>query len=140
MEAEREDRDAAAASYEAALRTVFAGQQQPAFDLVLHGMGPDGHTLSLFPNTRALGEKNRWVVPNFVPKFKTWRMTMTPVLVNQAACCLFLVAGADKAPALAEVLEGPRDPENLPSQLIKPTHGELLWFVDAAAAARLKKS
>lgn len=117
-----------------------ATPQAARFDLILHGMGPDGHTLSLFPHTKALQETQRWVVPNFVPKFDTWRMTMTPVIVNQAACCLFLVAGADKAPALAEVLEGSRDPERLPSQLIQPASGELLWFIDAAAAAQLKKA
>jgi 6-phosphogluconolactonase len=139
MEAERADRDAAADAYQAMIAQVFGSSQAPVFDLILHGMGPDGHTLSLFPNTQALQEAQRWVVPNYVPKFKTWRMTMTPVLVNQAAYCLFLVAGADKAQALVEVLEGPRDPANLPSQLIRPTHGELIWFVDDAAAARLQK-
>jgi 6-phosphogluconolactonase len=142
MEAERPDREAAASEYEQVMERVF-GVKPPAvprFDLMLNGMGPDGHTLSLFPGTQALHETRRWVVPNFVPKFDAWRMTMTTVVANQAACVLFLVAGPDKAAALADVLEGPRDTERLPSQLVQPASGELLWFIDAAAASRLKKS
>jgi 6-phosphogluconolactonase len=142
MEAERPDRDAAARAYQAAIaRTLGADPAgpPPAFDLVLLGMGPDGHTASLFPHTAALREQVRWVVPNFVPKFNAERMTMTVPVLNRAAQVLFLVAGADKAATLAEILEGPPDPDRLPSQLVRPGRGRLTWLVDGAAAARLTR-
>lgn len=141
MPAEREDREAAARDYQAEIARVFGVSPQgepPVFDLVLLGMGPDGHTASLFPSTEALQDKTRWVVPNYVPKFDAWRLTMTPLVLNRAATVIFLVAGEDKAERLPEVLEGPPDTDRLPSQLIRPTTGRLLWFVDRAAAARLK--
>jgi 6-phosphogluconolactonase len=142
MEAEQLEQRAGAAaldSYRSAIATVFGVARDgdpPSFDLILLGMGPDGHTASLFPHTTALGQPKRWVVGNFVPKFNAMRMTFTATLINRAAEVLFLVAGADKAAVLAEVLEGPPDPDRLPSQLIKPA-GRLRWFVDAAAAADL---
>jgi 6-phosphogluconolactonase len=142
MEAERSDRDAAARDYEAVLARVFgvpSGGEPPAIDLVLMGMGPCGHTASLFPHTKALDENRRWVVPNHVPQLHTDRMTMTRPILNRGRFVLFLVAGADKAERLAEVLAGPPDPKRLPSQLIQPA-GQLTWFVDAAAAARLPSS
>ena len=109
----------------------------PALDLVLLGMGTDGHTASLFPHTQALEPGDRWVVPNLMPELGTHRLTLTPEIINRAACVLFLVKGADKAQRLAEVLEGPSDPDRLPSQLIRPSPGRLIWLVDRAAAARL---
>jgi 6-phosphogluconolactonase len=142
IEAERQDRDAAAREYQAIIAKTFAVDPNgapPAFDLVLLGMGPDGHTASLFPHTAALAESKRWVVVNFVPKFNTDRVTLTVPILNKAREVLFLVAGADKAGPLAEMLEGPPDPERLPSQLIKPTAGALLWFVDRLAVAKLTK-
>ena len=108
----------------------------PAFDLVLLGMGPDGHTASLFPHTTALTETERWVVVNFVPKFDADRMTLTAPILNQAREVLFLVAGADKAEPLAEVLEGPPDPTGCRRSSIRPTAG-LVWFVDRHAVAKL---
>src|SRR5205807_8375702 len=112
MQAERADRDVAAREYQAELARVFgvaADGEPPVFDLVLLGMGPDAHTASLFPGTTALKETTRWVVPNYVPKFSTYRLTMTPRILNRAAQVMFLVAGPDKAAPLAEVLEGPSD-------------------------------
>ncbi|MHB1421780.1 MAG: 6-phosphogluconolactonase [Gemmataceae bacterium] len=142
LEAERADRNAAARDYEAVLARVIgvsAGAEPPAFDLMLQGMGPDGHTASLFPHTQALEESRRWVVPNRVPQLHTERMTMTRPILNRAREVLFLAAGADKAERLAEVLSGPADPKRLPAQSIQP-EGQLLWFVEAAAAARLPSS
>lgn len=142
IEAERSDRDAAARAYEAVLARSFGarpGGPPPAFDLILLGMGPDGHTASLFPHTQALGETKRWVVANPVPQLDTERLTLTRPVLNRAREVLFLVAGADKAERLAEVLTGPADPQRLPSQSIQP-EGQLIWFVDRAAAARLPSS
>ncbi len=142
MEAERSDRDAAARDYEAVLARVFGvsvGEEPPAFDLLLMGMGPDGHTASLFPHTKALDETHRWVVPNHVPQLNTNRMTMTRPTLNRGREVLFLVAGADKAERLAEVLAGPAEPKRLPSQSIQP-EGQLVWFVESAAAERLPSS
>jgi 6-phosphogluconolactonase len=142
IEAERADRDQAARDYQATIARVFGvapNGPPPAFDLILLGMGPDGHTASLFPHTTALKETVPWVVKNFVPKFNTDRLTFTTTLLNRAAHVVFLVAGADKTTVLAEVLEGPPDRDRLPSQLIKP-QGELIWLIDAPAGAQLKKS
>jgi 6-phosphogluconolactonase len=142
IEAERPDRDGAARDYEATLAKAFgvdASGPPPAFDLILLGMGPDGHTASLFPETAALSETRRWVVVNFVPKFNADRITLTYPVLNAAREVLFLVAGADKAERLAEVLEGPPDYRRLPSQAVRLIGGWLLWFVDKAAAARLKR-
>jgi 6-phosphogluconolactonase len=140
MEAERTDRDTAAREYQDEIARAFGvdpNGEPPAFDLVLLGMGPDGHTASLFPHTAALGEPKRWVVVNHVPQHHTDRMTLTYPVLNRAREVLFLVAGPDKAEPLAEVLQGPPDPQRLPSQRVRPTNGELLFFVDRAAAARL---
>ena len=139
MAGERDDIDAAAAAYANEIGKVLGGTP-PAFDLVLLGMGRDGHTASLFPGTAALFERRRWVVPNLVPQLDTRRLTLTVPILNHASCLLFLVAGAEKREALAAVLEGPRDPERFPSQLVRPEHGELLWLVDRAAAAGLSEA
>jgi len=140
MQAERSDLDAAANDYQAELAHVLdisLGGHPPVFDLVLLGMGADGHTASLFPQTTALNEQRRWVVPNAVPKLKTNRLTLTYPVLNQAREVLFLVAGADKTDRLFEVFTGPADPARLPSQRIAPLQGKLMWFVDRAAVARL---
>jgi 6-phosphogluconolactonase len=136
-----DDPSAAARTYEDELRTIFAVApgEIPRFDLIYTGMGPDGHTLSLFPYTAALKVTDRLVVANHVPQLNTERITFTTTLANQAALVAFVIAGADKAPALAQVLEGPRDPEQYPSQLIAPT-GELLYLLDQSAAARLTQT
>jgi len=108
-----------------------------AFDLVLLGLGSDGHTASLFPGLPGVTEPVRWVLAQYVEVVSMWRVTLTPVVINAAAHVTFLVAGSEKADRLREVLEGPAQPEVLPSQAIKPTRGELRWLVDAAAGARL---
>jgi 6-phosphogluconolactonase len=100
-------------------------------------MGPDGHTASLFPHTAALHEMTRLVVANHVPQMNTWRITLTWPVINHANSVFFLIAGADKAAILNEVLTGPRDVERLPSQLIWPLSGILTLILDKAAAALL---
>lgn len=142
IEAERTDRDAAASDYEDEIARVFGvpgGGAPPAFDLVLLGMGTDGHTASLFPNTEALGETRHWVVSHHVPALATDRTTLTPRILNAARYLLFVVAGGDKADALAQVFAGPRDPRRLPSQMIQPTSGVVMWFVDETAVAKLAR-
>jgi 6-phosphogluconolactonase len=136
IQAEDEDHERAAANYSETLQTFFA-EERPSLDLVLLGMGADGHTASLFPGTTALRVDDRPAVANYVEKFQSWRITLTADSINRARNIIFLVAGADKAPALKEVIRGPRNPEQYPSQLIEPAHGALLWMVDEAAAKLL---
>jgi len=138
MEGELEP-DAAAARYESVLRNSFRleGAETPRFDLVQLGMGPDGHTASLFPHTAALHEMSRLSVANHVQNKDAWRVTLTWPVINQAASVFFLIGGADKAQRLREVMLGPRDPERLPSQLIRPTSGILTLLLDKGAAAEL---
>jgi 6-phosphogluconolactonase len=130
------DPAAAARQYEAQLREFFAGQA-PILDLVLLGLGEDGHTASLFPGTKVLAEAKRWTAAVYVAEQDLYRVTLTAPLVNQAAVVVFLVAGGAKAGVLREVLHGPRDPSRLPAQLIQPHLGELLWLADLAAAGSL---
>ena len=129
----------AANAYEHEIRQVIGGQP-PRFDLILLGMGDDGHTASLFPGTDALGETGRMVVANHVPKLDAWRLTFTSTLINAAHQVLFLVTGDGKAEALREVLEGEPDPDTYPSQLVRPTDGRLLFHLDEPAAALLTRS
>lgn len=130
----------AAAEYEQTLRSFFAKRAgKTRFDLILLGMGDDGHTASLFPDTEALNETERLVVANHVPKLDTWRITLTAPIINDAAHVAFLVAGAGKAAVLKRVLQGPRQPHKLPSQLIQPVDGELVWLLDKAAASELDR-
>ena len=103
-------------------------------------MGPDGHTASLFPGTKALQENSCWVVSNWVEKFKTDRLTLTLPVLNNAAVVMFLVSGQDKAGVLKEVLEDSQPGELFPSKLIQPLNGELIWMVDRAAATQLSSS
>jgi 6-phosphogluconolactonase len=133
------DPEEAASRYESTLRNVMKleGAESPAFDLVVLGMGPDGHTASLFPQTEALNEMGRLVVANHVPQKDTWRITLTWPVINQAAEVAFEVEGRGKTDVVAEVLTGPRDPERLPSQLIRPANGKLLFLLDEDAAAKL---
>jgi 6-phosphogluconolactonase len=132
--------EAAAARYESELRNSFRleGAESPRFDLIALGMGPDGHTASLFPHTDAIHELGRLAVANHVPQQKdSWRITLTWPVINHASSVFFLIAGDDKAQVLSEVLTGPRDPERLPSQLIWPASGILTLILDKAAAALL---
>lgn len=123
----------AAAAYEQELRRFFGDSAR--FDLVLLGMGNDGHTASLFPGTAAVTERKRWVMAQYVEHVSMWRITLTPVAINAARNVMFLVSGAQKDDRLRQVLEGPRQPEVLPAQAIQPVSGRLLWFVDQAAAS-----
>ncbi len=139
--AENPDANQAAADYGQALRNFFqlSPETFPRFDLILLGMGPDGHTASLFPGTSALQEKSRLVVANWVEKFKAYRITFTLPVLNNPAVVTFLVGGADKAATVKEVLEGTQPAELLPSKLVHPTNGRLIWMLDQAAAAALSK-
>jgi 6-phosphogluconolactonase len=136
---ENPDAAAAADAYEQTLRKFFSLKpgELPPFDLILLGMGPDGHTASLFPGTAALHETSRLVFANWVEKLKTHRLTLTLPVLNAARCITFLVSGVDKAPALHAVLESDSSGEQYPSKLIRPTAGKLFWFLDRAAASQL---
>jgi 6-phosphogluconolactonase len=103
-------------------------------DLVLLGMGDDGHTASLFPGTEALKETKHRCVSVYVKKFDAWRVTMTAPFINRADNVIVLVAGVSKAPVAQQVLEGPPDPQRLPIQLIQPASGKVTWLMDVAAA------
>jgi 6-phosphogluconolactonase len=137
--AENPDASAAAEAYEQTLRKFFAlaPREFPRFDLILLGMGPDGHTASLFPETAALQEKSRLVMANWVEKLNASRITFTLPVLNAARCVAFLVSGTDKAAVLHEVLEGNAPAEKYPSKLVRPEAGKLIWFVDRAAASGL---
>jgi 6-phosphogluconolactonase len=136
---ENQDAVAAAEAYERTVRKFFGlgAGELPCFDLILLGMGPDGHTASLFPESAALQEKSRLVVANWVDKLKASRITFTLPVLNAARCVAFLVSGADKAAVLHEVLEGSAPAEKYPSKLVQPTNGKLIWFLDRAAASEL---
>jgi 6-phosphogluconolactonase len=140
--AEEKDASVAAAKYEQTLRNFFHLQpgEFPSFDLIHLGMGPDGHTASLFPGSNALKEKTRLVVANWVEKFQSNRITLTFPVLNNGQCISFMVAGPGKAAPLHEVLEGDAPGDQFPAKLVKPTRGKLIWFVDRAAAAGLTKS
>jgi 6-phosphogluconolactonase len=134
----------AAAEYERLLKALVgtkAGGDLPAggLDLVLLGMGENGHTASLFPGQEAVRETKRWVVAEYVEPVAMWRVTLTPVVLNAASEAVFVVAGAAKAGTLREVLEGPLVPDQLPAQAVRPEHGQITWLVDAAAAGKLGK-
>jgi len=139
IKGENPDADQAALEYEKILRDFFklkAGDL-PRFDLLLVGMGNEGHTLSLFPGTKALHADGRIAVRNWVGKLFTDRITLTAPAASNSAEILFMVTGADKAPALKSVLEGPFEPDQLPAQSLQPRNGKLLWLVDAAAGSML---
>ena len=136
------DPEEAASRYESVLRNSMKleGAESPAFDLLLLGMGDDGHTASLFPHTEGLDAIGRLCIANHVPQKDTWRITLTWPVINQATEVVFEIGGAAKTDRVAEVFTGPRDPERLPSQLIRPSNGRLLLQLDAAAAAKLPSS
>lgn len=125
-----------ALEYEKMLHGYF-GAEGSSFDLVLSGMGDDGHTLSLFPGTEVVHEKKAWVKAFYLEAQQMYRITLTAPVVNRASDVVFLAFGASKAKALYEVLEGNRNIDLYPSQVIQPDPGRLHWFVDAAAAALL---
>lgn len=128
--------EAAAAAYDMELRSFLpvGADGFPRLDLVLLGMGDDGHTASLFPHSPGLHEAERWAIANPVEKLGVERVSLTYPVLNAAARVVFSVSGAAKGPALDRVLRGERDIEELPAQGIQPVNGELIWLVDAAAA------
>ncbi len=130
------DPAAAARAYEAELREFFGGQP-PRLDLVLLGLGDNGHTASLFPGAPVLEEQARWAAAVYVSDQNLHRVTLTAPLLNQARQVAFLVSGSVKAAVVNEVLHGPYEPRRLPAQLIQPADGDLRWFLDLAAAAAL---
>jgi 6-phosphogluconolactonase len=130
--------DEAPKAYEEELRTFFRTEDVPRFDLILLGVGRDGHTASLFPETSALEVHDRWVVANPVLKLDTIRITLTVPVINAARAVVFLVAGEDKAEAVKEILEGDADPRAYPAKLIQPPGGPQ-WLVDQSAASLLSE-
>jgi 6-phosphogluconolactonase len=137
--AEEKDASAAAKAYEQTLRDFFHLRpgEFPRFDLILLGIGTEGHTASLFPGTLALEETQRLVVANWVEKLHTDRITFTLPVLNSAVCVMFLVSGAGKAEIVQQILEGSE--EELPAQRVHPSDGRLVWLVDRAAGAGLRK-
>ena len=131
------DPEEAAAKYEFDIRQSFRleGAEIPGFDVVALGMGPDGHTASLFPHTEGLHERMRIAIANHVAQKDAWRVTLTWPVINRAQDVFFLIEGADKVDALKHVFLGPYDPESFPSQLIRPASHRVTLFLDAAAAA-----
>ena len=151
-----DDPEKAAARYERELRALFDCHPENStdpprrarpersegmttgLDLVLLGLGDDGHTASLFPGQSAVHETERWVMAVLGPDKKLWRVTLTPAILNSARNITFVVSGASKADRLQQVIEGPFTPDLLPVQAIRPRQGRLTWMVDEAAAARLR--
>jgi len=127
----------AAENYEMAIREKLPSETFPLFDLVILGLGEDGHTASLFPHTSALSEKAKWVTENFVAKLDAWRITLTIPVINAARQVVILVSGESKAQTLKLVLQSPYEPEIYPIQMIKPEKGTKTWLLDAQAAAKL---
>jgi len=141
VKAENPDAAAAALEYENELRRFFALQsgEFPRFDLILLGIGPDGHTASLFPGSEGLKEQSRLVIANWVAKFGTYRLSFTFPVLNHSAQIMFLASGPDKADMVHLVLEGKHTPP-YPSQQVQPINGTLLWMLDEAAAQRLSRT
>jgi len=129
--------EAAALQYESAVKNYFALRpgQFPCFDLILLGLGPDGHVASLFPGTAALEEKKRLVVANWVAKLKAYRVTFTYPVINHSACVVFLVSGKEKAEIVREVFDNRK--AELPAQRVRPASGRPLWLIDLPAASLL---
>ena len=133
------DPEEAASRYESEIRNTFKleGAETPTFDLILLGLGPDGHTASLFPHTDGLNELGRICIANHVPQKDTWRMTLTWPVITQGRQVAFLVEGEEKAEMVGTVFTGAYDPETYPAQLIRPASGKLTLLLDTAAAAHL---
>jgi len=131
--------EVAAARYESTIRNAFRleGAETPTFDLILLGMGDDGHTASLFPHTEGLNDLTHIVIANHVPQKNTWRITLTSPVLNQGRAVAFLIEGAAKAQVLHDVFLGPFQPDTYPSQIIRPASGRLTLLLDSAAAAKL---
>lgn len=137
--AERKPEESAEA-YEETLLKFFSSlsdeedRTRASFDLVLLGMGDDGHTASLFPGTPAIHEETRWVIAQYIDRLAAWRITLTPAILNRATHVLFLVEGAAKSWTLQKVIYGAYQPDRYPAQVIRPSDGDVVWMVDEAAA------
>ena len=133
------DPEEASWRYEAEIRNTFRleGAETPTFDLILLGLGPDGHTASLFPHTEGLNEMSRICMANHVPQKNAWRLTLTWPVITQGRTVAFLIEGAEKAEMVGTVFAGAYDPETYPAQLIRPANGKLTLLLDTAAAAGL---
>lgn len=129
----------AATLYEQKLREFFPSEtvEFPRFDLVLLGLGADGHTASLFPESEALAEQTRFFIENFVQKFSAYRLTLTFPMINNARNVLFLIGGGEKALVVREILKPESNKVSYPAQLVNPLDGQLLWLLDKAAASEL---
>lgn len=134
MRGEMPDPEEAAALYDQEIRNVFGSEALPSFDLVLHGMGDDGHTASLFPG--ATWDEERLTIATSTPA-NARRISMTPRILNAAKNGIFLVAGSRKAAALSQVIDDPGG--DLPASRIRPTRGTLVWMVDTRAARLLRR-
>jgi len=133
MRGENPNAAEAAEAYEETLLELTGGNP-PQLDLILLGLGTDGHTASIFPNSEVLRETKRLVAAPWVEKLKTCRITMTLPLLNNGASVMFLVSGSEKAEIVKEVLQGP---QLYPAQAIRPTNGKLLWMLDKDAASKM---
>ncbi|HZQ91285.1 MAG TPA: 6-phosphogluconolactonase [Terriglobales bacterium] len=131
--------DAAASAYEQEVRRVTgtAEREWPRFDVVLLGLGTNGHTASLFPHSPVLRERSRLVAADFVAEVNAWRITMTVPVLNQAHNTILIATGKEKAEVVRDVITGAREPERLPAQFIHPVAGTLTWLLDKASAALL---
>ena len=138
MPADQLDREAASQAYSIEMQNTFDTHGIPSFDLIHLGMGPEGHTASLFPHQASLHEKHRLVMPVSVPKPPPDRLTFTPPLLNAARNVLFLVTGSEKADALHAVLEGEYQPDEYPAQIVRPTNGEVVWMLDKNVAKNIR--
>ncbi|HVG37927.1 MAG TPA: 6-phosphogluconolactonase [Pyrinomonadaceae bacterium] len=140
MKGEMADASLAATEYEEELRRVFqlSDGEPPRFDLILLGLGNDGHTASLFPGTEALAETKLLVAAQWVEKLATTRLTLTYPVINAAGVVMFLVSGAEKAETLREILEGDAPVTQYPAKGVQPAAGELLWLIDRGAGSHLK--
>ncbi len=139
MHAERSDHREAALEYEKRLRDFFglSGEGWPIFDLVLLGIGADGHTASLFPGSPALAEKKQWVAAAYIEKLKVYRLTLTPEVFNHSAQVIFLATGKEKAPVIKELFIADHCPNRFPFQIIRPHEGKMIFLLDQAAASLL---
>ena len=140
--AENPDHEAAADAYATTLRQIFAlaGGEFPRFDLIHLGLGIEGHTASLFPGSPALAERERLVAAPWVEQLNSFRITLTPPTINAAREVQFLAAGAEKADIVRAILRDPKDPNELPAQIVAPEDGRLIWLLDAAAAGELDRT